>query len=55
MLFSTTCEQTLTADECIMDEYIRIQEQLGRFLYSSCDKEHGNAQVLQTGVTMAKL
>ena len=37
------------------DENIRIRDRLLRFLDSSRDKEHDVAQVLQIGVSMAKL
>ena len=39
----------------VADENIGIREQLKRFLDSSRDKEHGDAQFLQIGVSMAKL
>ena len=39
----------------IAGENIRIRDRLLRFLDSSCDKEHDDAQFLQIGVSMAKL
>ena len=43
-------EQSLVAGE-----NIRIRDRLLRFLDSSRDKEHDDAQFLQIGVSMAKL
>ena len=39
----------------VVDENIRIRDRLVRFLDSSHDKEHDDAQGLQIGVSMAKL
>ena len=50
MPFLHAREQSLVAGE-----YIRIRDQLLRFLDSSRDKEHDDAQFLQIGVSMAKL
>ena len=48
--FFTARELTL-----VSDEYIRIQERLKQFLYSSRDKEHDGVYILQIRVSMAKL
>ena len=49
MRFLHICKQLV-----IVGENIRIRDQL-RFLDSSRDKEHDDAQFLQIGVSMAKL
>ena len=50
MPFLHACKQSLVAGE-----YIRIRDRLLKFLDSSRDKEHDDAQFLQIGVSMAKL
>ena len=50
MPFLHTREQSL-----VVGESIRIRDRLLRFLDSSRDKKHSDAQFLQIGVSMAKL